>query len=514
MPGDAVEINGVIRSGIIYVPLREIATTFNADLRWPGDVDSVVLKAAEDRRFCVSYDQPAADAEGDSDIPARLIDGQTEVPLTEVIDALELSAQADDQEQDIILTRGRAKALLHLTSEPVRLHPHKIALPAYRFKPPAGEHEEAITIDPQKTAVVVIDFWGRGLKPDGAYDNTASLIELARRNGMRVIHMPHEGAVTREGVNPRILPIPEDEPVLMDEKLEDYLAANHLDVDTLLYAGFSAAECVLYTRPNSINNVARRSNRFRIVLIKDATFSPYWTYQFTINGIETKYATSTLHDLAAALGDPARTAPPPVNIPIPSADYPVDEEFGTSLEPARTALVLINTWDGDDDPQWSARLRRNDVENVVPLLNFARAQGINVIHVPNGRRIAPEIERRDDEPVVGSMDELRAYLKERGIAKVLYAGNITNTTPMFAALDVWSFTNDLGVPIQSRFLADCIAVYETPDSLKNGEQFKKVFLERATFAMGENHEVTSLAIMQRNAAGNTAEHRTTAAEAQ
>jgi hypothetical protein len=48
----------------------------------------------------------------------------------------------------------------------------------------------------------------------------------------------------------------------------------------------------------------------------------------------------------------------------------------------------------------------------------------------------------------------------------------------------------------TRILSDCLIVYETPASMP--DKFLRVFLERATAYGGEQHSVTTFALLQKN----------------
>jgi hypothetical protein len=386
-----------------------------------------------------------------------------------------------------------------------------IALPVYQFTPSSSDpelydteldstaKEITIPVNLKKTALVVIDFWGDRISDNAFYDNTASLIYLARKHGIPVIHAPHEGlSLPRYRVNPRILPIPESEPVLTTETVESHFAKNNMNIDTLIYTGYATSECLLYTKPNSINNVARRTNKFRIILIKNATNAPYWSYLFAVNGIETKFMSSTLNNLSKALGDDVRAVEAvPSGYYSDPASYRIDDNFGLDLEFKKTALMLINIWDYHENDGWLKRIKYNTSKNILPLVQFARSKGMKIIHIPNGRKLDPTVKLDKDEPELKSIDEIRKYISDNGISTIIYAGNLINTTDLFPPIDVWGFTRDSSLPVVSRILEDCLIVFETKESLAN-QQFKKVFLERATSYTGAQHEVTTFSILQRN----------------
>ena len=50
-----------------------------------------------------------------------------------------------------------------------------------------------------------------------------------------------------------------------------------------------------------------------------------------------------------------------------------------SVDPFRTAVVLIDVWNDANDPM----LHENEVKRILPLLQFARRVGMLVIHAPS-----------------------------------------------------------------------------------------------------------------------------------
>ena len=497
---------GVVHDGVAYVPARFIASNFGVDLRWGGDIRSLLMTAGSvSLRF--TFD-PSADrfnsaARADTiNLPAILVNGETYVPLMEVCEALNIGTSVDERTSTVTLVRGRLRFVVHLSPE-TRKEPSRepVRLTVYKSAPPDPAPKTAtIALDPRKTALVVIDFWGGDIVEHAFADNTASLVHLARKHGIPVIHAPHEGlALPNYRMNPRVLPIPEGETVLDgSETLESHFARTQMNVDTLLYAGFMASECLLYTRANSINSVARRTNRFDIVMVKDATTANYWGYSFVVQGVETKFKSTTIDDLSAALGD----APRAIEMiasgrPLPPTGYRVDDDFGLALDYGKTALLLINVWDVRGGDSWSKRVRYNTEANIVPLLAFARARGMKILHVPNGRAIDPAVQRRPDEPQFETLEQIRQFIAAEGITTLAYAGNLIDTTPLFPPIDVYGFTREAPFEVRTRLLEDCLIVYETKDSLP-AQQFKKVFLERATAYSGTQHEVSRLAILRRN----------------
>lgn len=498
---------GVKRHGVALVPIAAVAGAFGGELRWSGDVKSLQFDTKTTSICFVHRDdifegQPAPVFEGGGPAAASTnVAGETHVAVNEIAAALKLNVETAGE--TLTLSDGTNRLIVEVVPElPESARPRvprRVKLPVYHYEPLTMRSEErAIEVLPEKTALVVIDFWGYRIQPSGAYDNTAELIRLARRNGIHIVHLPHD---IREGVNPRILPLPNSEAVMNRGVLEYYFAERKLDIDTLLYTGYASAECVLYTRYNSINRLNRRTDRFRTILVKDTTHGAYWTHLFAVNGIETRYLTSTLNDLSRAFGEKPVAKEAELLVPeLPPIPYGMDAAFGRDIDLKRTALVLINAWECDGDDRWMERVKKNNTENLLPLVDFARANGMQIIHVPNGREIDRRIGRLPEEKVLTWMDELRPYVEKDRIENIVYAGNLTNAVRLFAPIDPWQFTADAGLPanVRTRILDDALIVFETPESLP-WEHFKKVFLERATYTMGDQHTVSKFSMLRQNA---------------
>ena len=337
------------------------------------------------------------------------------------------------------------------------------------------------------TAVVLIDFWN--VRPNDPYfQRAAELVHLARRHGMLVVHLPHGRDTAPPGIDERILPLPSNEIVLLWEKLEEQLAEKAPHIDTLLYAGYSTVECVLYTRTNSLTPLARRTRGYRSILVQDATTAPYWYYLFALHVIQSKFSTTTVSELARALGEPDR---------YPEQEPPTDRQDVTRSRTDRlehpvdrhTAVVLLNAW-----RDVGARVRQNRREDVLPLLAFARAAGARVIHVPNGRPIDPAVRRRG-EPVIRSLEELKKFVADNEITTLLYAGNLVSTTELFSMGDPWGFTRELPMKVETRLLEDCLVAEESPETVEL-ELFKTIFLERAVYHAGPQHSVTTAELLE------------------
>lgn len=421
--------------------------------------------------------------------------GYASLPLLKAARLKQLAAAVwtgDDELKLLIVTAGMIAFLLAVLAQ----SSSALTLDVVRHDVPT-----IATVDASTTALVVMDFWDVDFGDPGspsnlAVQNVVQLISFARRNGIPVVHAPHEGEALH-GLHPAVLPLPSGDGILAPaERLESYFAERNLNIKTVLLAGFSIEECVLFTRDSSLNELARRGAPFDMVLVKDATHGSYWGYKFALRGIESAYASTTLDDLAAAFRDDIPANPILLTDPNWSRAYTLDESLGSDIAPSATALVLFNVTDDWADQDFRARVADNLTNNVLPLLAFARSRGFHVVFVSD-RPTAADAGRLEGEAEVFSVGELVAELESRSIDTVLYAGNLTSKRGPLPTIDVWGFTTQLPFAGKTRFLEDALIVRETPESI-DGERFKHAFVERASAYGGDSHRVSTAAILMGN----------------
>jgi hypothetical protein len=91
-------------------------------------------------------------------------------------------------------------------------------------------------------------------------------------------------------------------------------------------------------------------------------------------------------------------------------------------------------WEGQPEEEiwvgwWNNDVVHNIDNKVLPLLDWARQSGLAIVFTSEGgiEELATELEiGRHDDPVINDCAELDAYLKERGITTIYYAGYATN----------------------------------------------------------------------------------------
>jgi len=139
-----------------------------------------------------------------------------------------------------------------------------------------------------------------------------------------------------------------------------------------------------------------------------------------------------------------------------------------SVDLGKTAIVLMDCWNMRPTP-YNETL---DTE-IVPLLEFARRNSVNVVHSPNGRPIYHRLEPDADNPYeynvvkpwVSDAERLDRYLKERGINTILYAGYATNACVFYRATGMHAMRNR---GYETILLRDLTRSMETSESRKAG----------------------------------------------
>lgn len=96
-----------------------------------------------------------------------------------------------------------------------------------------------------------------------------------------------------------------------------------------------------------------------------------------------------------------------------------------SLEPGRTAFVLVDVWSEHGSPTHHERAQQIIENKIVPAVAAARVAGMHIIHAPAGRAIAPAITvlPRDHVHGLAPMDDLFRKLE---LDNLLYVGFATN----------------------------------------------------------------------------------------
>lgn len=100
-----------------------------------------------------------------------------------------------------------------------------------------------------------------------------------------------------------------------------------------------------------------------------------------------------------------------------------------SLDPGRTAFVLVDVWSEHGSPTHHERAQNIIESKIVPALAAARAAGMHIIHAPAGRETAIAVLAGDRVHGLGPMDE-------PGMDNLLYVGFATNGCVMNRAYGI------------------------------------------------------------------------------
>lgn len=102
------------------------------------------------------------------------------------------------------------------------------------------------------------------------------------------------------------------------------------------------------------------------------------------------------------------------------------------VNPAATALVIIDPWASHPNDGWAARASANLISHLVPLLSACRSAGMRIVFAPTGRPIHPAVAPLPNETVIATPSSntddvaLDQALVSWGVDTVLYAGYASN----------------------------------------------------------------------------------------
>jgi len=113
---------GVIKDGIVFVSARFVSRAFGADLRWAGDVRSLLLTYRQSIvRLSFETDISGfnmfSQIKPTIDLPAISVDGEVYVPLVEICEALDATIDFDAVNKNVVLIRDDIKMIVDLSSE-------------------------------------------------------------------------------------------------------------------------------------------------------------------------------------------------------------------------------------------------------------------------------------------------------------------------------------------------------------------------------------------------------------
>lgn len=188
---------------------------------------------------------------------------------------------------------------------------YQITLPtrSYYSEERQYNHEDQV-LPLKECAIVLIDIWV------STYDtmrfdshckqNIVQLLEIARENGITVIHAYHSGEVADDCVPVAGEMIVDSANTRDDcEELKDYLESKN--ISTLIYAGYATNMCIL-NRPVGIINMSRVG--YNVILLRDCTLAVenevsregQWAKEMAVFMVELNWGTTaTLGDLRQAL---------------------------------------------------------------------------------------------------------------------------------------------------------------------------------------------------------------------
>ena len=91
-----------------------------------------------------------------------------------------------------------------------------------------------------------------------------------------------------------------------------------------------------------------------------------------------------------------------------------------SVEEAKDRIEVWLDW-------WENEVAVNIQEKIIPLLEFARSNDIEIVFSRNYERLSHDLKNLSyREPIINLTDDLDAYLKGKGIDTIIYAGYALN----------------------------------------------------------------------------------------
>ncbi len=341
-----------------------------------------------------------------------------------------------------------------------------------------SEHDEAqsyyhnffVDIDPNKTAIVLIDIYDDNLLDDLVKHKISALLNLAHEKNITIVHaLPGTIPFVHRLLLPHMQP--EDIINIGEGNVDKELISR--GIDTILYAGYDAFLCLL-DKPNGIFQANLRGRNFRTIVIRDCVIS--FTTEMKIvalDMIESLFGCSTtLKELHAFF----KIIPPEDMFYDVS---PIETYPEPQFNPDETALVVVGAFNTHSNKVWRDKVKNNIQGKLFRLIELARAKNITIIHVPHKNGITESSKPKPDEPVVYSEREFRQIIREKNIKKLLYAGSALNQEIFFGPAGIARLL------IQARYkknkiaeyyiVSDCTFAKEIPGLLTE-EDTKKVVL--------------------------------------
>lgn len=371
-------------------------------------------------------------------------------------------------------------------------------------------------IDLSETALICLDLWDGLISSDApCFRNTLTLINLARKYNIKIIHVPH---LPWERYSYNWSTWKKGEPIIGFQEpgwkygeplvglteaalpsnpyatMDSLLAENN--IKTLLYTGYSVQWCML-GRPNGMPEMAKRGD-YEMILVKDCTDANDSTHkQYAHDFFEAKFETTMLGDIIESLGDDEFQAVPTLkakyySVPnIPHSKF--DPDFGKNFIAkglfSKTAIVVINAWDSHPNNGWAMRMKENN-GRIADFIAWARKRGIIIVHAANGGTLDFRCKPEGTEKLIDTELDLAKYLVAKGFPisrldanfdyTVIYVGNLMNTTSHFNGVTHghwYPADGDYHYPdtCGKKVAEDCVIYFESPESYY-AQIMKKQFL--------------------------------------
>jgi len=319
-----------------------------------------------------------------------------------------------------------------------------------------------------RSAIVIIDIWeGYPVLDDLVVYKINPLLDLARKNGILIIHAPSQ----KPEFHSKLKVSPGDIIVTAYENIDRELKLR--GIETLLFAGYDAFKCVMDT-PMGIFQTAEREPGYDLIVIRDCVLSSNETWkEAAVNIIEKQFGWSTsLVDLYYSAGD--AVSPDEERAVTVDRVYKRDNTISseTVFSPSDTALVAVGTGAVDGYPEGTYRDRAASGSGALSAaVAFARERGIDVVHVPGSYGTAVSIGVVSGEKVIAGFNEFMDHVNGRGYRSLFYCGFTLNEEMLFGSAGIvrlYCAKRYEGRKVPGYYvIEDLVLAFETPETLAN-----------------------------------------------
>jgi hypothetical protein len=317
---------------------------------------------------------------------------------------------------------------------------------------------ESVELDASSTALVMVDVWNvtDPMLLDNMHKRLTPLLTSARQLGFTIVHAPSEAKLwSKLRVLPGELLVSGEhgDTARCDLAMRNASRTAQRNITHVLLVGYDTNLCMVDKPCGAVTLSSSLQGEAEVLLIRDTTRpgadsygNPYFTTHTNVNMIESgawlprgrqHIRSLTLADLLAGFHlDAEAAALPPLALPVPQVSHksPPNRPFTLTvadIQQGTPALVVVSGADDFDNDGFQARVDESMQLHLMPLLDAARATGLLVIHLPNGRHLA--YTPRSGEFVLNTTAQLAQVVRDFSVSKLLYCGFAANRELMWGS---------------------------------------------------------------------------------